>query len=120
MFGRMKLVRKISNLEDQKTVLEDDKNKLQMELDRLGARYKTEEQELKHMIKMKEERAELELDREKLKLTQEKDEEVAKVKDQFRDKMEARLMTEGENIKEMYGQILERLPNISAKLEGKM
>lgn len=93
---------------------------LECELERLQARKKTEEQELKHMIKMKEEKMQLELDQKKYALQAEKDQEVAKVKDEYRDKLEARLIKETENIKGMYSEILERLPNVNASLKGQL
>ena len=48
-------------------------------------------------------------------MEREKDSEIAKVKDDYRDKLEGRLEKEVVNMKEMYGQILERLPNINVK-----
>lgn len=90
----------------------------QIELDRVIERKKTEEQELKHMIRMKEERNELELEKAKQKIRTETDAEIAKVKDEYRDKLEKRLLEETKTIKSMYSEILARLPNISAKLSG--
>ena len=95
-------------------------NELEMEIDRLKARKETEELELKHLVKMKEEKMQIELDKKAMEMEKEKNEAIAKVKDEYRDKLETRLIKEGENIKEMYNQILQRLPNINAKLSGKL
>ena len=92
----------------------------EIQLDRLEERKKTEEQELKHMIRMKEERNELELEKAKAKIQADANKEVAKVKDQYRDKLEERLMAERDNIEKMCSQILDRLPNVTARLKGEI
>ena len=102
----------------EKRALEKQVNDLKMELDRLKARKDTEEKEIKHLIRMNEEKMQLELDRKKMEYEAEKDQAIAKVKDEYRDKMEQRLIKESENIKSMYSEILQRLPNITAKLNG--
>ena len=79
---------------------------------------KMEDEDIKHMVKMSKEKGEIELKKEVMKCQQEKETAIAKVKDEYRDKMEARLQTEVDNMKEMYGQILERLPNVTARLRG--
>lgn len=103
-----------------KAKLQNEVNELTMEIDRLKARKETEELELKHMVKMKEEKMELESQKFKLKCESEKEKAIAKVKDEYRDKLEQRLIKETENIKEMYSEILQRLPNVNAKLTGKL
>lgn len=110
-FSSIKLKNKI-------TVLEDQISSLEIELDRVKARKKTEEQELKHMIKMKEERNQIEFDRKVMDSQRVMDDKIADIKDGYRDKIEERLIKEGENIKDMQTEILKRLPNISARLTG--
>jgi len=93
---------------------------LELEADKAVARKEREEMELKHIIKMKEEKMEMESKKFEMKCEKEKDSEIATVKDEYRDKLEEQLKKETDNIKVMYSQILERLPNISAKLSGKL
>jgi hypothetical protein len=81
---------------------------------------KIADEDIKHMVKMKEERLDLEQEKKIIVLQKESDVKIATVKDGYRDKMETRLKAETDQIKEMYGQILERLPNINVKMHGKV
>ena len=45
-------------------------------------------------------------------------EEVAEVKDKYRDKLEGFLEKQKNDIKGMYDEILNRLPNVNVKLKG--
>ncbi len=79
---------------------------------------KIADEDIKHMVKMKEERMGLEQEKKFHECEKERDTAVALVKDQYRDKMEERLKTETTQIKEMYGQILKRLPNVNVRMKG--
>ena len=91
---------------------------LKDELSELKQTKKMEEEDIKHMVKIHKERNAIELEKKTMELEREKQNEVAKVKDEYRDKTEVQLKSESTNMKEMYGQILKRLPNISANLKG--
>lgn len=80
---------------------------------------KVEIEDIKHMTKMAKERVELEKQQEIMKLTMKHAEQIADIKDGYRDKLEAQLKKETDNIKEMYTAILQRLPNLNAKLNIK-
>lgn len=92
--------------------------KLKDELSELKQTKKMEEEDIKHMVKIQKERNAIELEKKTMELEREKQNEVAEVKDEYRDKTEVQLKSESTNMKEMYGQILKRLPNISANLKG--
>ena len=64
---------------------------------------------------MREEALNIEHEKRCLENDRKREEEVAKVKDEYRDKLEARLQTEVANIKEMYGEILQRLPKVTVR-----
>ena len=81
---------------------------------------KMEEEDIKHMVKIHKERNAIELEKKTAELERAKHNEVAKVKDDYRDKMEVRLQTEVATIKEMYGEVLKRLPNVTARLKGNL
>jgi prefoldin subunit 5 len=91
---------------------------LKTELEDLKLKRKTEEEDIKHMVRMKEERMAVDLEKKTVAIERERDATIAKVKDEYRDKMEKQLSEETKNIKEMYGQILQRLPNVNVKLTG--
>jgi|GEM_PF-6120827 hypothetical protein len=81
---------------------------------------KIADEDIKHMVKMKEERLGLDHKKKALDCDREKDKEIAKVKDSYRDKMEKRLQNEVDQTKAMYSEILQRLPNINVNMKGKV
>lgn len=127
MFGTKRLIEERDELIKEITVIrgelgERDELRKQVrnlkdDLAGLKSKKKIEEEDIKHMVRMKEERMEVEHDKKSLEMERKKDEAIATVKDQYRDKMEGRLELEVTNMKEMYGEILARLPNISAKVK---
>jgi len=79
---------------------------------------KMEDEDIKHMVKMSKEKNEIELKKNVMDCEKDKQEAIAEVKDKYRDKMEERLQLEVNNMKEMYNQILTRLPDVTARLKG--
>lgn len=119
MFGKNKDTQK----EDLKAVirgLEEERTQLKREVEDLKSKKKIEEEQLKHLVKIKDEKRELEYKKKEMELESEKEREIAKVKDKYRDKMEENLISQKDDIKSMYSEILERLPNVNAKLTGKV
>lgn len=88
------------------------------EIKELELAHKISDEDIKHMTKIKEEKLEIAHERKVIEMERKKETEVAKVKDEYRDKLEKQLAQETANIKEMYGQILERLPNVNVKMTG--
>jgi len=115
-----KLSESNDRLEKEIESLRDEKIKLHEKVEILKVEKKTSEEDIKHMMRKKEEMLELKFQKKELENEKKKNDEVAKVKDQYRDKLEVRLETEVTNIKEMYGQILERLPNVNVKMKGEV
>lgn len=105
-------------LKIEKAELEEQISELKTTVHELKSNKKIEEEDLKHMMRLKEERLEIQFKRKEMEIEAEKQQAVAEVKDEYRDKLEVRLSTEVDSIKEMYGQILERLPNVN--MRGKM
>ncbi len=101
---RENLFNKVMNLEEQAA---------KKELERRMA-----EDEIKHMIRLKEERLEVEFEKKSLAADRAHQDEIAKLEREYAQKVEADLKRQLERMGEMYAQILERLPNISAKLGG--
>ena len=104
---------KINDLEVQRT-------DLHRTVEDLKSKKKIEEEQIKHLVKIKDEKRELEFKRKEMDLEAKKATEIAGVKDGYRDKLEENLIKQKDDIKGMYAQILERLPNINAKLMGKL
>ena len=107
----------ISVLEKKCDGLTKERFSLKEEVEDLKLKKKMSEEDIKHMVKMKEEKLDIEHQKKMQALELEKYKAIAEVKDEYRDKIEVRLEKEGTNIKEMYDQILERLPNITAKIK---
>lgn len=74
-----------------------------------------ENEDIKHMVKIDRERKDIWFEKEKLKLSKDKADAIAAVKDEYRDKTEAQLEKQLGNMKDMYGEILERLPNYNVR-----
>jgi len=111
---------KIKDLENK---IEDLRESVQSAKDELADtkhQKKMEDEDIKHMVQMAKEKHEIEFQKKVMEIEKEQQTAIGAVKDQYRDKLEVRLQTEVDNIKEMYGQILERLPNINANLKGSL
>ena len=117
---RDELIKEIDELKTNlgdRDKLRDQVRDLKDEIAGLKSKKKIEEEDIKHMVRLKEERLELKSQKMALDMERDKEKAIAEVKDTYRDKMEDRLESEVVNIKEMYGQILERLPTIKVKGE---
>lgn len=113
---------------DEKGKLRDEIRDLKEEIKVLKLEHKIQEEDTKHMVKLKEERLKdeynrkehrLEVDYEKkeLELRRECDQEIAEVKDNYREKMEIALKEQMDGVKEMYGQIVEQLPDVNYAIQ---
>lgn len=106
------------DLTQERNRLERQVADLEKDLETLKHKKKIEEEDIKHMVRLKEERQEVEFQKRVLEIEAEKAQEIAAVKDDYRNKLEVRLQTEVDNIKEMYGQILERLPDVNMRIKA--
>lgn len=98
-------------------------NDLEIEKSKLKEQHEREERELRHMIGLEKKRQEFEIEQSKreTKLTVQQ-ENLAADKKRFEDQMkfhETRFTEEVSYLKEMIGNVLERLPNVSASFEAK-
>lgn len=107
----------IINLVRQRDNLQDRNSKLLVTNEKLTHTNDMREEKIAHNLKMREETHDLE---NKKLLEAEKDkcaEQVRTVKDTYRDKLEGELKKRGDEMKTMFTEVLNRLPNISAKLK---
>lgn len=126
MFGRKArlekrveaLEKEVEGLRTERDELDDKNFTLRSELKDLRQQKKVEEEDLKHMVKIKEEKLSIEHEKRGIQLERAKDTEVAKVKDDYRNKIEKGLEERNKEIRTMYTEILERLPNVSVRLKG--
>ena len=122
MFMNKKIVKaykaQVEDLKKQITALTNDKMLLKQQCEEMKLKKKLDEEDIKHMVKMKEEKLEMTFQKRVLEVEKAHDEKLMKTKDQYRDKMEERLEKETANIKSMYEDILARLPNVNVRLKG--
>ncbi len=100
---------------DRNRMLEDQAYAAKIDLDRVKKNREIELDEIAHIGKMRDEASELDFKSRTMDIQRECDEKVADVKDEYRDKMEKQLGTERDNIKEMYVEVLGRLPKVSVR-----
>ena len=109
MFGHTRTTK----LENDIRKLEDEKRRVKDELADLKQTKKMEDENIRHLVRIKGERLEIQHE----KKTQEA---IAKVKDEYRDKQEALLNKQLESGEKRYAEILARLPNVTVGLKGKV
>jgi hypothetical protein len=118
--GKAKVLDRSPELEAKILALEKERSGLKEEVEDLKIKRKVEDEQLKHLLKIKEEKMDLEFQKKEVALEAKKAAEVATVKDNYRDKMEAELKSRHGQLQEMYNQILKRLPDVNVALTGKV
>ena len=101
------------------------------ELEDLKLKKRLEAEEIKHMVRINEEKNKQELESEKIKIIKDAQEQMAKFKEEqrvilveslkdFHGKIEKRFGDELTNLKEIYGLLMSRLPNVNLSLTKKL
>ena len=112
--SRFDLASNVIDLKKQLAELEIDKSKM-------TEAHEKDERELRHMIGLEKKRQEFEIDKAKQETALKvREENLSADKKRFEDQMkfhESRFKEEVSYLKDMIGQVLERLPNVSASLE---
>lgn len=116
MFGNNK--REKADLLKEKEKLEKEIVSLEKKIAQLESKKKIEEEEIKHLVKIATEKREIEFQKKEMQIEKDADSKVMKVKQDYQDKIESNLHKQIEDTKQMYAEILARLPNISVKLKG--
>ncbi len=112
------LQEEINALKRERTSLKETEiPNLKREIKKLESQRKIEDEEIKHMLKMKEEREALEREKFETKCTREKDDEIAKVKDEYANKLRDRLEQDIERGDARFVQILQRLPTATIEMK---
>ena len=107
-------------LERKNESLREERMKLKEEVENLKLAKKISDEDIKHMVKMKTESMELDFQKREVAADADRATAIATVKDEYQQKSEEQLKAEGKKMEKMYGQILERLPNVNAELTGKI
>jgi seryl-tRNA synthetase len=115
------------DLEGQVAGLIKEKRELTEKLEELKLKKRLEQEEIAHMQRINEERLKQELEQEKLKLQREHQEKITNLEEKtmkeinkslvdFHSKMEKRFGDELANLKEVYGLLMQRLPNVNMEI----
>jgi len=113
---RDKKLAEIGNLDDKIIHLEKSKRKLQNDVDDKVAENKRAEENIKHKVKIVMEKHDLEVAQKKQDLVVEKNDEVASLKDKFRDKREKQLELQGSEMKGMYTEMMKILTSVQGTI----
>jgi len=129
MFFKSKAMKKVisennklkDDIEDNEislNILTKQKIELNNEIEELKLKRKIEEEDLKHLIKIREERLEIEFEKRKLTADAKHQEEIHKVSNEYRTKVEKFLIENVEKSERMYSELLVRLPDVNVRLKG--
>lgn len=102
------------------TSLKDEIRRLKDEYEDLKLKKRLEEEEIKHLVKMKEEKQTIEAQKKELEFQKEFAAKEMKLQTEYHDKA-VKLIQEGHaKMQDIYGKIMERLPNVTMAIEKKV
>lgn len=103
-----------------KHAAEDRVRELRHEVDALKMKAQAADEELGHLLKIRDEKRDIELERRKVELEREQQEAIAEVKSEYQDKVEELLEGQIEKLEAQYKELLGRLPDINVTLKGRI
>ena len=112
------LENRISELMREKNKLLDTVDALKVENKRLKVKREMDEELIAHKLQMREEEREIEYLKDETKLREECAEAIREVKYTYQEKVEQHLEKRNSELRDMYSEILERLPEINVGLKG--
>jgi len=118
-------------LQSSVEVLVKEKQTLKTELEELKLKKRLEQEEIKHMTKINEERKDAEVEKTKIELEKKHNERINKFREEqtaallqltkeLHGKLEGRFNVELGNLKEIYQALMARLPNVNLTLEKRL
>ena len=128
MWGRGYVLKEeIKSLQASVTALLDEKKSLKEQLEEIKLKKRLEQEEIKHLQKINEELLAQELENERVKLLKKYQEDITVFKEEqrvqlveslkeFHVKMEDRFNGELNNLKEVYGMLMSKLPNVNMEI----
>lgn len=90
------------------------KAKLKVELAELKHRHKLETEDIEHLVRLKQEKLDIQYEKKVIELERQNHENLNAEIIKNNQLMTSRLENETKNIKEMYAEVLDRLPNVTA------
>lgn len=133
MFGLKRQVRidEVEEVRNEIKIIRAAKKSLEEELENLKLKKRLEQEEIKHMVKINEERKDSEVEKKKIELERTHNEQITKFKEEqttallalnkeLHGKLEGRFNVELGNLKDIYKALMERLPNVTLALQKKL
>lgn len=128
MLGNKAVIEKLEELKEllkNNDVTEPEKlkseiSRLTEQLKQLKSDKKIEEREIQHLVKLKEEKLLVDYEKKVMELERKKASEVQVLRDEYQEKLQKLLERRGDDLKDMYAQILARLPDINLHMKGKV
>ncbi len=108
----------IKSLESERDSLNDNLLGVKNELSELKQKKKMEDEDIRHLVKLKESKLEIENEKKQVEREREQQEAIATVKDEYRDKQESTLQKQIDAGEKRYAEILRRLPDVKVCLKG--
>jgi predicted nucleic acid-binding Zn-ribbon protein len=112
------LEKKIITLRNEKDSVEDALYTLQCDHEKMSRLHKIQEEEIAHKIKMRDEQVNMEKDKGIAEAAVTADRRVTEVKDQYQNKLTTQLEERGDELRSMYKEILEKLPDVNVEIGG--
>lgn len=106
----LSLQKDISKLTEEKRVLKDD-------LADLKKAKELEKTEIEHLVALKEQRMELTIQQKEIKLEKEFQQKELALRQKGYEEMTANIKKAGEDMKHLYSEILQRLPNVNVEVK---
>ena len=91
--------------------------KLKTEIKNLQLDKRIEEEEIKHLVKMKEEKNLIEMQKKEISLQREFQEKEMSLQSKYHEKVIATIEESRKETKELYSAIMERLPNVNMEIK---
>lgn len=112
--------KEVSELSNEVIVLKDEKKALEEKVAKLELKAKIEEEDIRHMRKKEQEIADIKFQKKEMKIEREKIDAIAKVKDEYRDKVEKGLNDQITGVKATQKEIMGLVPKIRVGLKGEV
>lgn len=109
---------RIEELEKEVERKEAERRRLKDDIADLKHNKKLEDENIWHLVRITREKQEVEFDRKVMAKESEKQNAIAEVKDEYRNKVEQQLLGQKNDIKEMYSEIMGLVPKIKVGLQG--
>ncbi len=115
-----KLKKHETELERKVETLAENRRTLKEQVEDLKLEAKTSEEDIRHMMKKKEELLKIKAREETMTIKEDCAEKIAAAKVEYQDKVIELIGKQKDEFREMYKEILDRLPNVNAMLLGKL